>query len=156
MKKTNSKEVKAAIRKYLVENLIELKADEWDPEYQDLFNKPKNFETAAELFLTVFYDEKIKYNPYNDDFELIRRNYAGSIYNCFWDWCCGLPSSLNCDWILNKDNFNAKLLLIEWLQETPEEADKYSFEASCDMVGRLLWRELKQGFDVLSLLKSHE
>ena len=155
MKKTNSKEVREAIRKYLIDNLKDLKADEWGEEYQQIFNKPKNYETACELFLTIFYDEKIKYNPYNDDFELIRRNYNSTVYNCFWDWVCGLPSSLNCDWILNKDRFNAKILLMEWLQETPEEANKYSFEASCDMVGRLLWRELSRGFDIGQLLKSH-
>ena len=147
MLKTNQKAVTKKVDQYLIDSVLACSSD------YGFKIKEVTPEAAATQLAFIFYDEKIKYHCYDSDFEYLRRCYKESLYEAFKDWCQGLPSSLNCDYYLNNSNFNAKIILTDWLQETEQEANKYSFEDSCELVTRILFNRINKLYSINNLLK---
>lgn len=127
MLKTNSKEVKAKVRQYIM--------DGFDPEaygYEKYYNIDKgNFSCVAHAIFDSLYTEKIK----NDNTKL-------SKYEHFKDWMQGLCDMINSSYYYN---VSAVDLLAEWLEETEEEKERFTEEKAEETITRLLYCELKSG-----------
>ena len=110
MKRTNSKEVKAKVRKYIM--------DGFDPEaygYEQYYNVDKeNFSCVAHAIYECLYTEKIKYN-----------NQKLSKYEYFKDWMQGLCNMVDSSYYCNVSAID---LLAEWLEETEEENESDNIE----------------------------
>lgn len=123
MRKTNSKEVKAAVRKYLLENVM-LEIEEREVET----NKP-----------FTWYFENIKeekrHIKYRCDFEM------------FEDWLQGLGGfGDDIYYHASKRGFQGgkcQDILQDWLQQTDEEVKKYESQESENLMVRLCWREFE-------------
>lgn len=119
--KTNSKEVKQAIRNYLVENvtaLLDERGIETDKPFTAYFEIVKTEKSYGKLH-------------YYSDFQM------------FDDWLRGL-GGFGDDIFYTWDNngfTRCKNTLASWLHETPEEMDKYSETQSEDLMCKLCWRE---------------
>lgn len=127
MLRTNSKEVRAKVRQYIM--------DEFQPEahgYEQYYNVDKeNFSCVAHAIFDCLYMEKIK----NDNRKL-------SKYEYFKDWMQGLCNMVDSSYYYNVSAVN---LLAEWLEETEEEKEKFTEENAEETITRLLYRELKSG-----------
>lgn len=126
MLKTNTKQAKENIKKYIVEN--------FDPSgYTE-----KHFETFQDIssfIMQTFRDEK--YHTPNDF-----RYYHGNEQKAFFDWCAGLPSVLDTCYLYNR---SAVEDLGNILEETEEEKNKYTEEEAESRLTYLIYRELKKG-----------
>ena len=127
MLRTNSKEVKAKVRQYIIEG--------FDPEaygYEQYYNVEKeNFSCVANAIYECLYTEKIKYN-----------NQKLSKYEYFKDWMQDLCNMVNSDYYCN---VSAVDLLAEWLEETEEEKKRFTEAQAEEKITWLLYRELKSG-----------
>ncbi len=123
MRKTNSKEVKAAIRAYLLENVmleIEEREIETDKPFTWYFENIK---------------EEKKYIKYRCNFEM------------FEDWLQGLGGfGDDIYYHASKRGFQGgkcQDILQDWLQQTDEEVKKYESQESENLMVRLCWREFE-------------
>ena len=70
----------------------------------------------------------------------LKKYYSDSYYIMFEDWVQGLPSLLDTAQYFYSGS--ACELLADWLQETPQEAAKYSEMQAEDKITKLLYREI--------------
>lgn len=123
MRKTNSKEVKAAIRKYLLENVM-LEIEEREIETEKPF---------------TWYFENIKE-------EKRHINYRCN-FEMFEDWLQGLGGfGDDIYYHASKRGFQGgkcQDILQDWLQQTDEEVKKYESQESEKLMVRLCWREFE-------------
>ena len=126
MLRTNSKKAAENIRAYIVGG--------FSPEgYTD--NPLQKFPEIAAFILDTFRSEK--YGCPQDV-----RYYHGSEAAAFADWCAGLPSILDTCYFYNR---SAVADLADILQETPEEAARYTGQDAGQLLTWLIYRELKKG-----------
>lgn len=124
MLKSNSKKAKENIRAYIRAGFT---GDNYGIE------APEKFEDLARIIMDTFREEKL--NPereYNR-----RRGYSDQAV--FTDWCQGLPSIIDTLYYYNR---SAVEDLARILDETPEEAEKYSEQDAEKMLTYLIFREL--------------
>ena len=133
MRRTTTKEVKAIIKAFVMENYDGTGYDEGTPEAE-----AQTFEEKARVILADV--KRVK------GYEVRRHNdYTWQM--AFADWCAGLPSLLDTSIYYCG---SAVDLLGEWLDETEEEKAKYSETEAETMIDSLLYREIsKVAFDVL-------
>lgn len=133
MRRTTTKEVKAIIKAFIMENYDGSGFDEGTPEAE-----AQTFEEKARVILA---DVK-RVNGHE-----VRRNNAYTWQMAFCDWCAGLPNLLDTSIYYCG---SAVDLLGEWLDETEEEKAKYTETQAETMIDSLLYREIsKVAFDVL-------
>ena len=144
MLKTNSKQVKENIKKYIIESYTAWLAD--DQDYIE--TKAETFEEIAKKILKECFRAKalnIRCKTLNDIYIFIGR-YYGSIQKMFIEWCEGLPSILNCDYYLYY-RVSPVELLGEWLKETEEEKSKYSNDEASDLITKLIYINLTKAIN---------
>lgn len=119
MLKTNSKKARENIKNYILKNV----------DFSDC-TLEKMPETDAEKLTALFTiaNSEARYSKKESDFEVLK------------NWICGIPSILSvCDFIYYA---GAKKVLAELLEETPEEADRYSDDKSFNMLVYLISKEI--------------
>lgn len=124
MLRSNSKKAKENIRQYIREI--------FDGSNYGI-DEPESFEDLARIIMDTFRDEKL--NPereYNR-----RRGYSDQ--RVFEDWCQGLPSIIDTLYYYNRSAVDD---LARILEETPEEAEKYSEQDAERTLTYLIFREL--------------
>lgn len=138
MLKTNSKKAIERIKAYVIENTTE------EANYRDSainqsiekLNEARNnpdsrtdaFSLASWIIWTTYHEEKND-ERCNNDLEM------------FTDWMQGLPSTLNAEYYYN---VSAVETLAKILEETPEEANKYSEEEAENLLTHLIFREIRK------------
>lgn len=127
MLRTNSKEVRAKVRQYII--------DGFDPKaygYEQYYNVDKeNFSCVAHAIFDCLYNEKIKCNK-----------QKVSHYEHFKDWIQGLCNMVDSSYYYN---VSAVDLLAEWLEETETEKKRFSEEQAEEKITYLLYCELQKG-----------
>lgn len=123
MRKTNSKEVKQAVRNYLIENVKEM-IEEREIETDKPFTQ----------YFKIINSEKF-YQEYENNFEM------------FKDWLQGL-GGFGDDIYYNpsKRGYSGgkcQDILQDWLEQTKEEVEKYSNKKSEELMVYLCWREFE-------------
>ena len=120
--------------KKAVENIRQYIRDGYNSDGYEL-QEPDTFPALAAQLLQVFRSEKY---PLPQDV----RYYHGSEQAAFSDWCAGLPSILDTCYFYNR---SAVADLADILQETPEEAARYTEQDAGQLLTWLIYRELKKG-----------
>ena len=125
MLKTNSKQVREAVKNFIVEN--------YTPENYG-WKETTDFNEVKELLNTAFYDEKVK---------LDNRYKAGHItrQELFEEWCGGLPTIFCTDDIYLK---SAVDLVGDMLEQTETERNKYTERDAEKLMVYLIYRELNR------------
>ena len=120
MLKSNCKVVRERVQQYIM--------DHFDPDgYDEWKDAPKEtFEQVAKIIVATCRQEKFNAREQND-------------YVMLYDWFCGLPSILNTPYLYNE---SAKVLLQGWLEETEEEASRFSESETENKINYLIAREL--------------
>ena len=129
MLRTTNKKVKDTIKNYINESVANWADDNFNYLTIDEFEELKTYEGQCNLIIDKFLNEMVKNNK--------NAKYY-SYYDLFVKWCEGQPSALETGYYLH----SAKSLLAEWLEETEEEANKYTEEQTENLITRLLWREI--------------
>lgn len=129
MLRTTNKKVKATIKNYINESVANWADDNFNYLTIDEFEELKTYEGQCNLIIDKFLNEMVKSNK--------NAKYY-SYYDLFVKWCEGQPSALETGYYLH----SAKSLLAEWLEETEEEANKYTEQQAESLITRLLWREI--------------
>lgn len=82
--------------------------------------------------------------------EAFRRifSYYEDLQSAFFEIACGLPSWFNFDFILRQDSFNAKIVLKNLLEETEEEASKYSFDQAEKQLINMIYCRMRKDVDI--------
>lgn len=123
MRRTNSKEVKQAIRKYLQENVVAL-----------LEEREIETEKPFTAYFGIIKEEK-KYIKYRTQFEM------------FKDWLQGLGGfGDDIYYHSSKRGFvggKCQDILQDWLEQTDEEVKRFSCEESENLMCSLCWREFQ-------------
>lgn len=122
MLKTNSKKAVENVRKYIVAN--------YHDEEQDT-KQTAPFEEIAKTIYSTFVAQK-----WNGE----KRHYATE-QSAFIDWLQGLPSILDVGYYYNRE---AKADLQAILEQTDEQANKYSETQSEQLLTHLIYREIKK------------
>lgn len=146
MLKSNSKQVKEAINAYILENYNNEEEDITDLEEIKKDILRSCFEAKINTFRHLTGYERIRHIE-----EYIRHFYKNSYFEIFKDWCQGLPSIFDTCYYYN---VNAKEIIKEWLQETEEEADKYTEDQAEELITKLLYRELTRDFNFNNIIYS--
>lgn len=118
--RTNSKQAKNNIRKYIMEC--------FDGTNYGI-ETPATFEECAHIILDTFKSEYL--NGWNAS------RYPESVN--FREWCAGLPSILDTCYYYNRPAVDD---LARILEETPKEADRFSEDEAEKMLTNLIYREL--------------
>lgn len=127
MLKTNSKKACENIRNYIVEI--------YDDEEQDTKqNAP--FEEIAKTVYNAFVEQKWKYQG--------ERNYYKTEQAGFENWLQGLPGILDVGYYYNRE---AKADLQAILEQTDEQASKYTESQSEAALTYLIYREIKKAVE---------
>lgn len=121
MLKTNSKKARQNLRAYIVEN-FDASA------YQNLPQEPLTFGTMAKILM--------------DD---VGRVYGKTDFADFKTRLYDLPGFFDLDYIW-KDSRLAKAELTKILEETPEEAERYTYAEAEDLLNKLIYSEIKQAY----------
>lgn len=129
MLRTTNKKVKATIENYINESVANWADDNFNFLTIDEFEELKTYEGQCNLIIDKFLNEMVKNNK--------NAKYY-SYYDLFVNWCEGQPSVLETGYYLH----SAKNLLADWLEETPEEASKYTDQQAESRITQLLWREI--------------
>lgn len=129
MLRTTNKKVKATIENYINESVANWADDNFNYLTIDEFEELKTYEGQCNLVIDKFLNEMVKGNK--------NAKYY-SYYNLFVEWCEGQPSALDTGYYLH----SAKSLLADWLEETPEEASRYTELEAENRITQLLWREI--------------
>ena len=119
MIRSNSKKAIENIRKYIIENA--------DFSSYDM-ETPTEWKAVAETIMHIFYDEIVKHE---------KRMY--SYQQMFENWCSGLPSALNTLYYYNRSSVSDVAKILE---ETEEEAKKYTETEAEKLLTYLIWREI--------------
>lgn len=122
MRKTNSKEVKQAVRKYLLESINFVLE-----EREIVTDKP------CTAYFQIIKEEKF-YQTYRNDFDMFEDFHQG--LGGFGDDVYYLSSERN-------HGLKCKDFLQDWLEQTNAEVDKYSNEESSKLMINLCWREFQ-------------
>ena len=117
MLKTNSKKAKENLKNYILEN--------FDPSSYEV-KTPTNYKEVCKMIYEIMESEKYYAREATD-------------YQTFKSWCQGLPSLLNTCYYYNRE---AKEDLKNILEETEEEANKYTEEQAEELLTQLLYREI--------------
>ena len=126
MLKTNSKKAVANIRQYIV--------DIYNDEEQDTKqNAP--FEEIAKTVYNAFIEQKWSFE---------KRRYNANEQSAFEDWAQGLPSILDTCYYYNRP---AKADLQAILEQTDQEANKYSESQAQTTLTYLIYREIKKAVE---------
>lgn len=125
MLRTNSKALRDKIKKHIQDN--------YNPDGYDL-PPADDFPTIAQQILNTFRREKQYTKPYMSE----RLNFS--------DWCYGLPSILCCDFLLG----DTRGYVADLLEQTPQQAAKYSDERASDFMIVLIYDELRRAEDEFS------
>ena len=120
MLKTNSKQAKENIKKYIMEH--------FDYSNYENENEPEP-ETYKEICKCI-YETMLAEKYYNK---------AVSEYKTFKTWCQGLPSLLDTCYYYNRSAVEDLKVILE---ETEKEADKFSEEQAEERLTYLLYREI--------------
>ena len=129
MLRTTNKKVKATIKNYINESVADWADDNLDYLTIDEFEELKTYEGQCNLIIDKFLNEMVKNN---------KNTKYYSYYDLFVKWCEGQPSVLETAYYLH----SAKSLLADWLEETPEEASRYTELEAESRITQLLWREI--------------
>ena len=123
MLRTNSKQVKEAIKNFIVKN--------YTPENYN-WKETEVFEEVAQALRYAFNKEKV---------ELDNRYKVGRItkFDLFAEWCAGLPSIFCTDDIFLQ---SAVDLVGDMLQQTEAERNKYTESEAEQLMVKLIYREL--------------
>lgn len=164
MLKTNSKEVKQKIESKIVSDF-----DSW---LEDNFYYLENAESMKEILYNYYFgakkDKKLNYNNIKEiilvdmltsqyignikrfDFNTLNNSirYYGNYQKMVYNWFEGLPSILNCDFLYH---CKAKEIVKDLLEETEEEADKYTEEEAQELYKYLLFRELTTNINIYNI-----
>lgn len=119
MLRTNSKKAKENIKNYIIEN--------FDCSGYDI-ETPETYKDVCKVIYNTFYNEKVKHD-----------NRKISVYEIFKEWCSGLPSILDTCYYYNR---SAVKDLKNILEETEEEAGKFTEEQAEERLTYLLYREI--------------
>lgn len=119
MLRTNTKKAKENIKNYIIEN--------FDCSGYDI-ETPETYKDICKTIYDTFYSEKVKYD-----------NRKMPIYEIFKEWCSGLPSILDTCYYYNR---SAVEDLKNILEETEEEAKKFTEEQAEERLTYLLYREI--------------
>lgn len=120
MLKTNSKQAKENIKKYIMEHF-----EPYDTDEELMEDKP--FNEVCKYILNTVNTEK-------------RYNRSSSEYETFKDWCQGLPHVLDTCYYYNRSAVKDLMIILE---ETEEEAEKYTESQAEELLTKLLYREIK-------------
>ena len=121
MLKTNSRQAKENLKAYIMEHFDESYFD-YAEEVPDL--------TTYENICTVIYNVMMEEKRYN---------HSINDYETFKDWAQGLPSILDTCYYYNR---SAVEDLAEILEETEEEAEKFTEQQAEERLTWLLYREI--------------
>ena len=139
MIKSNSKQAKQAIKKYIIDHLD---ATNYSPDFDYITQAQADnaagrrgvdiFSMVAHAIAATFYSEKCRYDP---------RYKAGKIsrLDLFADWCSGLPSILDTCYYYNRSAVDD---LAAILNETDDEKSKYSETQAEERLTWLIYREI--------------
>ena len=135
MLRTNSKKAKENIKQYIMDYTDDIFQDEIDYCEQNntelKYKNINNYFERCDYLYNRFLEEKV------NNFELRYHKY--NYYAIFEDWSRGLPcNGLFCYWY----NREAKKDLMIILEETEEEANKYTEEEAEILLTKLLYREI--------------
>ena len=140
MLQTNSKEVKATIKNYIMDNFRDAFGEYFDEngraycdDLQTIANTDlDNYTEVCNAIMVIFWAEKLKHD---------NRFKAGraSRQELFIDWVSGLCAPIDSNYYYN---VCAVDLLGAWLDETEEEKARYSEADAEKLITNLLWREL--------------
>lgn len=133
------KEVKEAIKNYIMEHFADYHAEQL--EYVNKYNasdkfasiitstNPGNYKEVCKAILSIYNEE-----VYKNSMCFKNKPFEGFVY-----WCSGLCSALDSSYYYN---VSAVELLASWLQETDEEKNRYTEEQAENRITQLLYREL--------------
>lgn len=133
MLRTNSKDAQRNARNYILSGFepYDERAQELIDEYTEANPKRDGFEAVARYILQVFRAELFSGNQI--------RYYHGDEYTAFLDWVAGLPSVIDTCCHYNR---SAVEDVADILEETADEANKYSEEQAEKLLDWLIYREL--------------
>lgn len=124
MLKTNSRKAKENIRKYILDNFT---PDNYE-KYSNL-DSTTDYKSACNAIYNIFKAEKPPIGSYTNMTDQER----------FIEWCSGLPSILNTCYYYNRSAIND---LGNILEETLEEKERYTDNQACDLLTKLIYREI--------------
>ena len=120
MLKTNSKQAKENIKKYIMEH--------FEPyEEHEKLMEDKPFNEVCKYILDTMNTEK-------------RYNRSSTEYETFKDWSQGLPHILDTCYYYNRSAVKDLMVILE---ETEEDAEKYTESQAEELLTKLLYREIK-------------
>ena len=122
MLKTNSKKAKENLKAYIMEHFDESYFDYDESPFEDL----TDYKNVCTIIFNVMMEEK-RYNKSINDYET------------FKDWSQGLPSILDTCYYYNR---SAKVDLMNILEETEAEAEKFTEQQAEERLTWLLFREI--------------
>lgn len=125
MLRTNCKQVKEALKAYIVDN--------YDGENYEAGTPEAEAQTFEEKARVILADVK-RVKGYE-----VKRSNRYTWQDAFCDWCAGLPSLLDCSYHYN---VSAVDLLGDMLDETEDERNRYTEQEAEEMLDKLLYREL--------------
>lgn len=136
MIRSNSKQAKENIKKYILEGV---NLEEYSPKYDYIIQAIEDnktgirnvdiFSLVRHAIKEVVYEEKQKYD--------LRKNLT--LYDYFEEWCSGLPSFLDCDYYYH---CTAVDILGNILEETESEKSRYTEQQAETMLTKLMFREI--------------
>ena len=129
MLRTNSKKARENIRLYIM--------DHFDPSGYDVDQNPESFQDVAYIIWNTFQAEKF----YSIE-QMRTRNL--SMQQVFLDWCSGLPSILDTCYYYNRSAVDDLGVILE---ETEEEKVHFDENKACDLLTRLIYREIIKGVE---------
>lgn len=130
MLRTNSKQAKANLRAYIVENF---EGGNYSPKYDYIYTAEEVNKPLDTIFSMVAWAVWTEYRREADGDNRDMREV-----DRFTEWTSGLPSILTCSYWLN----NAKADLAEILEETESEADRYTESEAERTLSHLIYREI--------------
>lgn len=129
MLRTNSKKAKENVRAYILGH--------FDPcDYDERTGSEESFPDVAKFIFQTFQTEK-RYAACAER----RSSSFGPSFDGFLDWCQGLPSVLDTCYFYNR---SAVADLAEILEETEEEARRYTESDAEKLLTLLIWREIEK------------
>lgn len=122
MLKTNSKQAKENIQRYIIEH--------FDCSGYDV-EEPTTYQEMCQMIYDTMKKEKF-HNKSINEFEI------------FKDWCQGLPSILDTCYYYNRSALEDLKIILE---ETEDEANKYTEEQAEERLTYLLYREITKNME---------
>lgn len=120
MLKTNSKQAKENIKNYIIEHF-----EPYGEHEEQMENATYN--DICKYILNIMNTEKFY-------------NHSTNEFDTFKDWCQGLPSTLDTCYYYNRSAIKDLMVILE---ETEEEANKYSESEAEELLTKFLYREIK-------------